>query len=337
MPDSVLSALFFLVPPLALVLDRLFGEPPVSWHPVCHMGKMADCLEKRARTGFKGKGHAWHLAAGCVSLLLLLLSFCLPAGLFALLFDAAHPALGSLAAAIVLWLCISPRSMEEYARAVQRPLARGDLLEARLMLSRIVGRETQDLDEKGIARAAVESVAENSTDGTVASLFWAAVGLAIGGAPAACALVVAHRVANTMDAMWGKKDEKYLYFGRCAARLDDVMACLPARIVLPMTALACLFVKGTNARDAWRIGRRYCRQHESPNSAFSEAAFAGALGLTLGGPCRYQGRLVEHAPLGEGRREVNAEDIGRALALMKTLCRLCALLAGLCAALFTAL
>ncbi len=333
MSEAALSALFFLVPPLALVLDRMFGEPPASWHPVCHMGTMAERLEKRARKLVEGKGNGRHLAAGGVSLGILLLSFSLPAALLALLSDAVHPALGALATAVVLWLCVSPRSMEEHAKAVQKPLERGDLPEARTMLSRIVGRETRALDETGVARAAVESVAENSTDGTVASLFWASAGLVLGGAPLACALVVAHRVANTMDAMWGRKDERYLHFGRCAARLDDVMAFVPARIVLPMTALACFFVKGTSARDALAIGRRFCRQHESPNSAFSEAAFAGALGLTLGGPCRYQGVLVEHPLLGVGRREVDADDIGRAIALMKALCLSSALVAGLCAAL----
>ena len=345
MPETRLLAHWhLLVPPLALALDRILGEPPAFWHPVCHMGRLADALERRARVFLNGRNDAWHLVAGGICLSLLLLAFCLPAALLALLLDAVDERLGLLFATCALWLCVSPRAMEEHALAVANPLARGNLFEARHMLSRIVGRETQTLDAAGVARAAVESVAENSTDGTVASLFWAAAGLVLGGAPAACALVLAHRVANTLDAMWGRKDEKYLCFGRCAARLDDVLAYVPARLTLPLTALACLLMKGTSAKAraktrakasakaAFLIGLRFCRRHESPNSAFAEAAFAGALGLTLGGPCRYQGRLVEHPTLGTGRREADAHDIKRAIALMKALCLVSALLAGLCAA-----
>ena len=200
---------------------------------------------------------------------------------------------------------------------------------ARLKLSWIVGRNTNVLDEAGIARASVESVAENCTDGVLSTLFWAFAGYLLGGLPLAAALPVAQRVANTLDAMWGRKNERYIYFGCCAARLDDVFNYLPARVSLFCIFLACLFVKGTDAAQVLRIGLRFHAAHESPNSAWSEAAFAGALHLKLGGPAIYAGRTVNHPWLGTGTPNATPADISVAIDLMFATTWTCAILFSL--------
>ena len=171
----------------------------------------------------------------------------------------------------------------------------------------IVGRDTEALDEAGVARAAVETVAENASDGVVAPLLY----LALGGG----ALGIFYKAVNTMDSMVGYKNNRYLYFGRCAARLDDVMNFVPARLAGVLLCLAAPLA-GLDGRGAWRIFCRDRRKHKSPNSAHTEAAAAGALGVRLAGPSVYFGQLVEKPFIGDDSRTIGAGDIRRVNRLM---------------------
>ena len=316
-----------LLLPAALVLDRLFEEPRPALHPVCWMGQAADFWERTLRRG-KNSPVGMRLR-GLAALICMEACFVLPALALVVLCQGLFLPLGWCAAAMCIWLCLAPHSLARHARAVLAPLHRGNLEEARLKLSWIVGRTTSVLDAAGVARASVESVAENSTDGVLSTLFWALAGYLLEGLPLAAALPVAQRVANTLDAMWGRKNERYIYFGCCAARLDDVFNYLPARVSLFGITLACLFVKGTDAREALRIGLRFHAAHESPNSAWSEAVFAGALHLKLGGSAIYAGRTVNHPWLGTGTPNATPADIAVAIDLMFATTWTCATLFSL--------
>lgn len=309
----------FLLLPAAIVLDWLFSEPPVQWHPVVYMGRLATLLEeilyKKASLSLVPQNTALFLS-GSLAALFHILAWSLPVFFITACLAALHPAAGFFFAAICLWLCMAPRSLADHARAVLRPLCRKDLKKARTMLSRIVGRNTKTLDAHGTARACIESIAENCTDSTLATLFWGAAGFLLAGFPGAAALAVAQRSANTLDAMWGHKSQYWLYFGRTAARLDDCFNYLPARLSLLCISLAAFFVPGTSSSQAFRAGIKYHAAHESPNSAWSEAAFAGALSIRLGGPASYPGIDVDHPWLGDGTPSATEKHIVLAIQLM---------------------
>ena len=316
MTDCILA---FLLLPAAIVLDWLFSEPPVQWHPVVYMGRLAALLEgilyKKASLSSLPHNAALFLS-GTMAALLHILAWSLPVFFITAFLAGLHPVAGFSLAAICLWLCMAPRSLADHANAVLRPLCRHDLPKARAMLSRIVGRNTKALDAHGTARACVESVAENCTDSTLATLFWGAAGYLLAGFPGAAALAFAQRAANTLDAMWGHKSQYWLYFGRTAARLDDCFNYLPARLSLLCISLAALFVPGASASQAFKAGIQYHAAHESPNSAWSEAAFAGALNLRLGGPASYPGIDVDHPWLGNGTPSATERHIALAIRLM---------------------
>lgn len=182
----------------------------------------------------------------------------------------------------------------------------------------IVGRDTERMDGHGIARAAIESVAENLTDGVFSTLFWASAGCLAGGSFGAASAALAHRVFNILDAMWGKKNDRYRHFGTFAARTDDALNFIPARLILPCISFSALMVKGTSARRALTMGWAFRNAHASPNSAWSEAAFAGALGLRLGGPVSYKGIPANYPWIGTGRTKASASDLALAIRLMWT-------------------
>lgn len=284
--------------PAVLLMDRLFGELPNRIHPVCLMGALATRLEARLRRG--PNTTRMFLAGGLACLLTALPSAAVAGGLVLAAQRYGGPRAGWFAAVILIYACIAPRNLCEHARRVAIPLARKDPEGARKAVSMIVGRDTSELDAHGVARACVESVAENLTDGVLSTLFWAGAGLLLFGLPGAAALAMLHRSVNTLDALWGKKDEKYFRFGTFAARLDDALNFVPARLSLPAIALGARLIPGLRHGDALRVGWKYRAAHESPNSAWSEAAFAGALGLKLGGPAAYGGRAVAHPWLGDG-------------------------------------
>jgi adenosylcobinamide-phosphate synthase len=298
---------------LAVVLDALVGDPRWLPHPIRWMGLAIETGEP----WFRRLPLPPVVSGGLMAGGLILFSGVSAWGTVAL-GKWIHPYLGFTLEAFILFYCLSVASLAAAARAVWRALIRGDMTQARAKLAMIVGRETADLEADGVARAAVETVAENLVDGIIAPLFWAA----LGGAP----LALAYKMINTLDSMVGYKNERYLAFGKVAARVDDVANWLPARLSVPLIALAAAFLS-QRGRTTWRTARQDGRLHSSPNAGWPEAAYAGALGVWLGGANRYHGRLVEKPTIGKGRRAVSPDDIPRACDLMWLSATLAAMLA----------
>lgn len=278
---------------LALLLDRLVGEVSRG-HPLVAYGDIATRVEAWARARFatpsQGGGVAWVILVMLPALLLMQFLSWLP-GWLAVLADIA-----------VLYFCIGMRSLEEHARAIQQPLLTGDLGEARDKLARIVSRDTASLDAQSVAAGAVESVLENGSDAVIAPLFW----FVVAGAPGA----LAYRLANTLDAMWGYRDEAYLHFGRSAALMDDVLNWMPARLCAFFYAVTGQYHR---ARTCWST---QASLWDSPNAGPVMAAGAGALGIRVGGPAAYGGIVRERPVLGEGA-PAQASDIEAALQLLR--------------------
>ena len=287
-------------------LDLILGDPRWFPHPVRAMGGLIAALEGGLRRIFPARPR-WELLAGGVLAAVLVI---LPGGLTWLvlrLCATASPWLAFGVESLVCYQLLATRALKAESGRVYQTLKRESLEGARRAVAMIVGRDTGEMDEAQVVRAAVESVAENTCDGVVAPLIF----LAIGGAP----LGMAYKAVSTMDSMLGYRNTRYLYFGRAAARLDDVLNFLPARLagaLMCLAAAAC----GYDAKGAWRIFRRDRNKHASPNSAHTEAACAGALELRLGGPACYGGKEVEKPWLGDGTRTPEPVDILRAQRLL---------------------
>ena len=288
------------------VLDAVFGDPAWLPHPVVYMGKAISALEKglRARLPKTPKGELW---GGRI------LAFCLPVGTFALTSlicigaAALHPLLGL---AVQMFWCgqaLAAKGLVQESTNVYRELLKPDLPAARTAVSRIVGRDTQALTAEGVTKAAVETVAENASDGVIAPLLY----MLLGGAP----LALTYKAINTMDSMLGYKNQKYLYFGRVAAKLDDLANYIPARLSGWLMVAGTVFT-GMDTKNAAKIYKRDRRNHASPNSAQTEAAMAGALDVQLAGNAYYFGKLYEKPTIGDPIRPVEPEDIRRANRLM---------------------
>ena len=288
------------------VLDCLFGDPAWLPHPVVYMGKAISALEKRLRARLP-KTPQGELLGGAV------LAFCLPVG--TLLFTGLvcwgaamlHPLLGL---AVQMFWCgqaLAAKGLMQESMNVYAELKKGSLPAARKAVSRIVGRDTEALTAEGVTKAAVETVAENASDGVIAPLLY----MLLGGAP----LALTYKAINTMDSMLGYKNQKYLYFGRAAARLDDVANYLPSRLA-GLLWVAAAALTGSSARGAWKIWRRDRRNHASPNSAQTESACAGALGVQLAGPAYYFGEYYDKPTIGDALRPVEPKDILRADRMM---------------------
>jgi adenosylcobinamide-phosphate synthase len=300
-----MAALF--LPPAALLLsfflDRLLGDPPGMPHPVRALGFLIDRGEGVLRRLLPGK----EALAGTILVVTVgVLSFSLPA-LLLLLAYLLSPWAGFV---LELWLCyqaLSARCLQQEALGVYGRVIRGDLPAARKAVARIVGRDPDRLSMEGVIKAAVETVAENLCDGVIAPLVF----MALGGAP----LGLLYKGINTMDSMIGYTDERYLRFGRTAAKLDDAANWLPARLSgLLMIAAAAL--TGLDAANARRIYRRDRYRHASPNSGHGEAACAGALGVALAGDAYYGGELLRKPIIGDPLRPVQPGDIPAAVRLM---------------------
>lgn len=291
---------------LGFLLDLLLGDPRWLPHPIRAIGALIAGLEKVLRKIFP-KNRSGQLAGG-VALVILVLVL---SGGFTLLVLWLCGKVGLwlrfLAETILCFHLLATRSLKGESMKVYKALKAGDLEGARYAVSMIVGRDTQCLDEAGVARAAVETVAENASDGVIAPLIF----LAIGGAP----LGMVYKAVNTMDSMVGYKNDQYLWFGRCAARLDDVVNFIPARLAGLLMCLGAGF-SGFDAPNALRIFRRDRKNHKSPNSAHTEAAAAGALHIQLGGSNYYFGKLVEKPTIGDADHPVEPLDIVRVNRLM---------------------
>lgn len=284
------------------VIDLLLGDPAWMPHPVVFMGRCISALEKLLRRIFpktpKGK-----LAGGVILAAVLPLGTLAFTGLCVWGLGLIHPALGFALQVLWCWQALAAKGLRQESENVRRALVTGTLDDARKAVSRIVGRDTAALSREGVIRAAVETVAENFSDGVVAPLFW----MLIGGAP----LALAYKAVNTMDSMVGYKNDRYLYFGRAAAKLDDAANWLPSRLAA-LLLVAAAPLTGQNAKRAFAIWRRDRRKHASPNSAQTESAMAGALGVRLAGPASYFGKIHQKPWIGDDTRPIEPRDITRA-------------------------
>ena len=283
------------------LLDAALGDPQGWPHLVRLYGAWISWLEKRLYS-MKNKRLAGFLLVAAV----LLPGAGVPAALLALAWKI-HPACYAALSALLYWQCLAARSLQAESRQVYTALRRGTLAEARYAVSRIVGRDTDVLDEAGVARAAVETVAENTSDGEIAPLFY----MMLLGAAGGCL----YKAVNTMDSMVGYRNERYADFGFCAAKLDDALNYLPSRLSA-LLMIAAAWPTGMRVKDAWRIWRRDRRKHDSPNSAQTESAAAGALGVRLAGDARYGGVWHKKEYIGDDLRPVCPEDILRAHRLL---------------------
>lgn len=284
------------------LLDLLLGDPAWMPHPVIYMGKVITKLEHILRSCLpKTEKGEW--ISGCILALALPIGSLLFFGCICWLGYRIHPVLGFALQTMWCWQALAMKGLAQESRKVYLELEEGDLAGGRKAVSRIVGRDTAELTEEGVTKAAVETVAENFSDGVLAPLFY----MLIGGAP----LAMVYKSINTMDSMVGYKNEKYLYFGRAAAKLDDAANYLPARIAALFWILSAMLT-GFDGKHAWKIWRRDCRNHASPNSAQTESACAGALGIRLAGPAYYFGEKYEKPYIGDALRAVEIQDILRA-------------------------
>ncbi len=288
------------------LLDCLLGDPEKMPHPVIWMGKAISRLEKWLRRHLPQTPEGERTGGR-------ILAFTLPVGTLLIsgglcwLFWWIHPLLGLALQILWCWQALAMRCLAKESRNVYRRLKTEGLEAGRNAVARIVGRDTAQLSEQGVIKATVETVAENFSDGVLAPLLY----MLIGGAP----LALAYKSINTMDSMVGYKNDKYLHFGRAAAKLDDVANYIPSRISALLWIVASPLAGG-NLKNAWKIWRRDRRNHASPNSAQTESACAGSLGIQLAGPACYFGKRMEKPYIGDAVREIEPEDILRTNRIM---------------------
>ena len=303
---------------LGFLIDVLLGDPHSLPHPVVAIGKLIAALEKALRRLFPATPAGERWAGGVLWLLTVSISGGVP---FALLYACAQvsPWLRLAVESLMCWQILAARSLRDESMKVYAALKTGDLEKSRYAVSMIVGRDTQYLDEQGVTRAAVETVAENCSDGVIAPLFF----LALGGAP----LGFFYKAVNTMDSMLGHVEPPYKDIGFFPAKLDDVFNYLPARL----SALLMLLgggLLGMDMKEGWRIYRRDRHNHASPNSAQTESVCAGLMGLRLAGDAVYHGVLHKKPYIGDARREITPEDIPLSCKLMYATTVLMLLLCG---------
>lgn len=287
---------------LALIIDRIIGDPPDWPHPVRWMGNFIALLDRRLN---RGRYKKWK---GIVLLLLVTMTVLLMSFLISWSAYQLHAAAGMIVEACLIAVTIAQKDLGTAALRVYEPLAAGDIEKARYQVSMIVGRDTENLDEKEVTRAAVETVAESIGDGITSPLFWAF----IGGAP----LAIVYRAVNTCDSMLGHKNERYRDFGWASARLDDVLNWIPGRI----TTFLMMLTNRTphlNRKEAFKRWYTDAKKHPSPNSGFFEAAVALFLGVQLGGVNYYKGVKSKRAHMGISRRELEKKDILHTIKIME--------------------
>lgn len=284
---------------LAWVLDIVFGDPHGLWHPVCGIGRLISYLDQRSK-----KRTFW--SGVRLAMLVIATSVAIPLGILILAYSL-HVALGVMVESIMCYQLLAMHSLYYESKKVYKKLFKGDLEGARQAVSMIVGRDTDSLDDIGITKAAVETVAENTSDGVVAPMLFMFLFGAVGG--------FFYKSINTMDSMIGYKNDKYRHLGTAAARLDDVVNYIPARVSAMFMIAASWFCR-YDAKNAWKIYKRDRKNHDSPNSAHTEAVCAGALRVQLAGDAYYFGKKKEKPTIGDDLRPVEYKDIMRANNLM---------------------
>ena len=303
--DFIVKYYIFLLLPAAFILDAIFGDPEWFPHPVRFIGKFISFLDKKLYSPKDSAFCAFSKGA------LLFFSVFFSSGIIVFVLQKfawkINPIVGFAFDSFVACTCIAPHDLCRQSANVAKELKNKNLSGARKAVSRIVGRDTENLSEEGVIRAAVETVAESTNDGIIAPAFYIFLAGPVGG--------MLYKAVNTMDSMIGYKNARYEYFGRFAARADDVAGFIPARFSAFCTILAAAFLR-LDALSALKIFLRDRYKHQSPNSAQTESAFAGALGLRLAGPAYYGGILEKKPTLGDAKRKAEAEDIFRANRLM---------------------
>lgn len=297
---------------VGFLLDLIFGDPHFLWHPVIGIGKLITAAEKLLRRGFhicaRREADQGKKRAAGVILVLIVLMFSV--GIPMLLLYAAwriDPPLKTLLSCVMCYQMLAMRSLKTESMKVYTALKKNDIGQARTAVSMIVGRDTEHLDEEGITKAAIETVAENTSDGVIAPLFYMILFGAAGG--------FFYKAVNTMDSMVGYKNDDYLYLGTAAAKLDDLLNFIPARLSAA-AMIICAFLLGMDGKNAVRIFRRDRFHHASPNSAQTESVCAGALSVQLAGDAYYFGQLYHKPTIGDDNRSVEPGDIRRANRLM---------------------
>lgn len=292
----------WLLAPLALLIERVLGYPPPLFkaigHPVTWMGALIGWLEARLNQGDNRRLKG-------VAMLLLLLGTGLAISLLIIAVTRRVP-LGWVIEALLASTLLAQKELGRAVKAVADALG-VSLDSGRTAVSQIVGRDPQVLDESGVAKAAIESLAESTSDGVVAPLFW----LLLGGLPG----IVLYKAVNTADSMVGHRTERYAEFGWASARFDDLVNWIPARLTALLIAGASFLTRRSDPEAAWGTALRDARKHASPNAGWPESAFAGSLGIALGGPRAYDGELHELPSFGEGRAQLTASDILSSLVL----------------------
>lgn len=281
------------------ILDLIFGDPHWLPHPICLIGNLIGFLEKNLRRLLAPGKTALLLGGALMVVIVISLSYVVPYAVL-MLAEQVSPWLRFALETIMFYQIFATKCLRDESMKVYTALHNNDLADARVKLSWIVGRDTKELTAEEVTKGAVETVAENTADGIIAPMFY----MFIGGAP----LAFLYKGINTMDSMVGYKNDKFLYFGRCAAKLDDVANFIPARITGILMILASYFLN-MNAAGAWKIFWRDRYNHLSPNSAMTESVTAGALNIQLGGDHYYFGKLVHKDTIGDDIRPVVAEDI----------------------------
>ncbi len=307
----------------AFALDLTLGDPARLPHPVRLIGGMIRAAEKTLR-GFTSSP-ASEKAAGLFLVIAIVLPVYAISHIIILYAFKASSLTGIFVSALMAYFTLAARGLGDAATAVLRRLDAGDAAGARTELSMVVGRDTENLDEREIVRAAVETTAENTSDGVVAPLFY----LALGGP----ALAMAYKAINTLDSMVGYRNERYLYFGRASAKMDDVANFIPSRITAALICLAAGLLPGFSCGRALKILFRDGRSHPSPNSGYPEAAMAGALGVRFGGPSTYAGRISQKPYIGDDINDLHKKNIALSVRLMYC----CSVLSALLSAFFSAL
>jgi adenosylcobinamide-phosphate synthase len=296
----------------ALALDSLLGDPFFPFHPVRLIGATISAFEKLLlRLRWSGSGGG---------ILLVTMTIGLALGTYLTLrqfLGGLHPFLATVLDLYLAYSCLALKDLCKHAEPIAETLTRSNLTQARTELQKIVGRDTSSLNPEGVARGAVESVAENFVDGVLSPLFWYSVTAVFSHlfgcpAPAAAGIVgmLGFKAISTLDSMVGYRRDHYLLFGRPAARLDDLANFVPARLSLIILSIGAV-LSGEKAMAGWKTSRRDRLKHPSPNAGHSESFVAGAFGIRLGGPTVYQGEIVDKPWLGDGDEEVGADHIRR--------------------------
>ncbi|MEY8320693.1 adenosylcobinamide-phosphate synthase CbiB [Lachnospiraceae bacterium 46-61] len=287
---------------IAFYMDILFGDPSNIPHPICGIGHIISKTESILRKYYCSTQLQKQKSGVLLVAIVIIISLSIPVLLLFLLRFLGQKAVLSTKV-VICWYMLAMKSLKKESIAVYHALQKNDLQGARKAVSRIVGRDTQNLTEEGIIKATVETVAENTSDGVIAPLFYMTFFGTLGG--------VFYKAVNTMDSMVGYKNEKYIDFGKFAAKLDDIVNYIPSRISA-LLLCCCSFLLGYDGKNSFKIWKRDKRKHASPNSAQTESACAGALGIQLAGDAWYFGKRYQKEFIGDKKRNVEIEDIKRA-------------------------